>query len=60
MLGFLAHRGLDQHVARIELPFDQDLLAVLDLDHFLQRHERLADQLLVRRPRIVADPLLQE
>ena len=57
---FLAHHHLDQHVAREQLPLDVDLLAVLDLDHFLDRHQRLTDQLLLRRPRILLDPPLEQ
>src|SRR5207237_1041927 len=35
------------HVAGIQLPLDVHLLAVLDLHHFLRRHQRLTD-----RPRL--------
>src|SRR5688572_6591488 len=57
---FLGHAHLDQDVAGVQLALDRDLLAVLDLDHFLDGHERLAHQLLVHRARIVRDPLHQE
>src|SRR6185503_16593306 len=53
----LPHPHLDQHVAGVELPLDVHLLAVLDLDHFLHRDQRLPDQLASFRPRIVGDPL---
>src|SRR5690606_1709566 len=39
---------LEQYIAREELSLDVHLLPVLDLHNFLNRHQRLADQSLVR------------
>jgi hypothetical protein len=58
--GFLVHAHFHQDIARIELPLHRDLLAILDLDRFLHRDQRLADQLPVRGTRVLRDPLLQE
>ena len=58
--GLLVHVHLDQHVAGIQLPFDRHFLAVLDLDHFLRRHERLADRTLLGGPRVRFDLSLDQ
>jgi hypothetical protein len=58
--GFLAHRHLDQHVPGVELALDVDLLAVLDLDHILDRDQGLPNQLGLGRTWIFLDPPLQQ
>jgi len=40
---FLIHRHFDQHIARVQLPLHVHFLAILDLDDFLRRNERLPD-----------------
>src|SRR5690606_30381919 len=59
-LCLLAQPHLDDHVTGIELPLHRDLLAVLDLDRFLSRHQRLSHQLLAAGTRILIDPDLQQ
>src|SRR6185436_9532444 len=45
---------------RVQLPLDRHLLAVLDLDDFLRRHERLTDRPLLGRAGVELDlPLNQ-
>ncbi len=56
----LGDAHLDQDVAGIQLPLDRHLLAVLDLDRFLDRDQRLPHQLGLFRTRIVGDPLLEQ
>src|SRR5204863_6015650 len=56
----LIHYHLDEHVPRIQLPLDRHLLAVLDLDHFLRRHECLPNLPIFGRARVDLDlPLNQ-
>src|SRR4029453_3176823 len=56
----LIHRHLDEHVTGIELPLYGHLLAVLDLDDLLHRHQRLTDQPLLLGPRVLRDALGQK
>src|SRR5690606_35179596 len=60
VLCFLAHPHLHDHVAREELALDRDLLAVLDLDRFLGRDQRLGDQLLPLRTRVILDATIEQ
>src|SRR5712692_403565 len=47
--GLLVHHHFDQHVAREDLPLHLHFLPVLDLDHLLNRHQRLPDEFFLRR-----------
>ncbi|MNW00955.1 hypothetical protein D3C71_1965180 [compost metagenome] len=46
MPGFIGHFHLDQHITREELALGNGATTVLDVDHFFNRHQHLAKQIL--------------
>src|SRR5713101_5539205 len=55
VVGLLVLGHLHQHVSRVGLPLHRDLLAVLDLHHFLSADRGLSDRLLGVGARVIGD-----